>query len=60
MLKVKATSSAVSSVPSWKRTPLRNWKVQFSPSAETTQVSAKAGMGSSRSLNSTRPLNMRE
>src|SRR3989442_172629 len=42
--KVNLTSSAVTSVPLWKRTPLRKWNFQVRPPSETCHFSASMGM----------------
>ena len=42
--KVNLTSSAVTSVPLWKRTPLRKWNFQVRPPSETCHFSASIGM----------------
>ena len=44
--KEKTTSSAVSSLPSWKRIPFRIWKVYVLAPSVTRQDSATCGPGS--------------
>src|SRR4029453_11910366 len=44
--KVNLTSSAVSSAPLWKRTPLRMWNFQVRPPSRTCQRSASMGTSS--------------
>ena len=41
--KLSRTASASNGVPSWKRTPLRRWNVQVTPSSATLQRSASRG-----------------
>ena len=41
--KLSRTASASNGVPSWKRTPLRKWNVQVTPSSATLQRSARRG-----------------
>src|SRR2546427_12147909 len=44
--KVNGTSSAVSSAPLWKRTPLRRWNLHVRPPSSTCQRSASMGASS--------------